>query len=176
MAQAAAVQGAIADFAPDLAIHSPLMRARQTVDVVSPGGLTAQADERLREVDFGSWEGLRPAEVAAADPERLRQFDAGEIDRFPGGETSREAALRVSSAITAVLGSADRLLVVGHNTALRLGLAQLIGVDPKRYRRTFAPLRPCHWAEVEVSASSQGRLVTYNTVGPIENTVGPIER
>jgi len=52
--------------------------------------------------------------------------------------------------------------VVGHNTAIRLGLAQLMGVEPKRYRRTLATLRPCHWAEVSLSAGSQARLTTYN--------------
>ncbi|MFV2063904.1 MAG: histidine phosphatase family protein [Chloroflexota bacterium] len=163
MAQAAATREAIAAFGPDAVIHSPMLRSCQTLELLAPEGLATHADERLTEVDFGNWEGLRPEEVAAADPDGKRRFDSGDMVRFPGGETSAEAALRVSAAITAMVGQADHLLVVGHNTALRLGLAQLIGVEPRRYRRTLATLRPCHWAEVRLSADSQAQLISYNT-------------
>jgi broad specificity phosphatase PhoE len=46
---------------------SPLRRARDTARIALDG-LVPVIDRRLREVDFGAWEGLTPAERGARDP------------------------------------------------------------------------------------------------------------
>ena len=84
---------------------------------------------------------------------------AGEMDILPGGESTDAAADRVAAAIRDQLDQRSRLLVVGHNTALRLGIARLLGLPSRRYSVPFDTLRPCHWAELDLSAASGPRLV-----------------
>lgn len=161
--QATDVAGTIARFAPNEVIHSPLTRVRETVQLMAPPDLRLRADERLAEVDFGAWEGLTQDEVAAVDPDGKRHFDNGDLDRFPGGETPADAAQRIVAAITDEHARAGRLLVVGHNTAFRLALTGLLGLDATAYRQTFATLRPCHWAEVRIAPDGSGTLIAYNS-------------
>lgn len=66
---------------------SPLRRARDTARIALDG-LVPVIDRRLREVDFGAWEGLTPAERGARDPQLVAGC-AGDLDlcrSAPGGE------------------------------------------------------------------------------------------
>lgn len=81
-------------------VSSPMSRARETMEILRGElGLhahTYRQDERLREITFGTWEGLTWREVTAADPDRAR---AREQDKWgyvpPGGESYRMLLQRV---------------------------------------------------------------------------------
>ncbi len=73
----------------ELLLASPLQRARATAAVIGRflGDLPSEVDERLTEIDFGQWQGLRQAEVKALWPTLLRRWKrAPDSVRFPGGE------------------------------------------------------------------------------------------
>ncbi|MFI6801675.1 histidine phosphatase family protein [Streptosporangium canum] len=114
-------------------VSSPLLRARDTAaDAASAAELTLRTDPRLRELDFGDAEGLRRAEV---DPEAMRRFQADPVaDFLPGGEDPVDAAERVTECLRE-LDAAGRILVVAHNTILRLALCGLLGIPLADYRR-----------------------------------------
>lgn len=160
--QAREARNSIARFAPDLAVSSPLGRARRTLELMSPPGVEFLVDERLREVDFGAWEGKEPDAIARLDPAGMRAFGDGALDRFPGGESLSDVAGRVADTVLGALGIAQRLLLVGHTTSLRLGLTHLLGLEPRRYRRLFGTLRPCHWAKLDVDSGGATQLLEYN--------------
>src|SRR5450759_2953743 len=71
---------------------SPLLRARETADVVARRiGLEPIEDHRLMETDAGDWTDRSFADVHAEAPELFAAFIAGEPSfAFPGGESFAE--------------------------------------------------------------------------------------
>ena len=55
----------------DRIIASPMLRALETAQAIATGR-PVEVDERLRELDYGRWEGLTYAEIEARDPELRR--------------------------------------------------------------------------------------------------------
>ena len=92
----------------DAVFCSDLRRAVETVEVAFGDRLPARLDWRLRECDYGERNGHPAAEVHAA----VSSVD----ERYPGGESWREAVERVQGFL-ADLGrrwDGARVLVVGH--------------------------------------------------------------
>ena len=81
-------------------VASPLQRARATMELVR-GALKLppekySLDDRLREIGYGSWEGLTLAESEAADPEIYARRLADKWTVGPaGGETYADVQVRV---------------------------------------------------------------------------------
>jgi probable phosphoglycerate mutase len=78
----------------DRIVSSPMVRALETAQVIAKGR-PVELDERLRELDYGRWEGLTYAEIEARDPE-LRshwEHDPATI-HSPEGESGDEVATR----------------------------------------------------------------------------------
>jgi len=83
-------------------VSSPLVRARQTMDLVratldlDPNAYAL--DDRLIEISFGDWEGLTLPEIAARNPDALV---ARERDKWgftpPGGESYHDVTARVGA-------------------------------------------------------------------------------
>ena len=157
----------VAAFAPDSTISSPALRARDTAAVL--GTENPVIDARLREVDFGRWEGLTPAEAAARDPDLHRAFVRGDIFGFPEGETVATAADRILSGIAA-LGSA-RSVVVTHATVIRIAVSALLGLPPNRYRSLLGRPDNCSATELEFD-DGVWRLLRYSVRAlPAESTL-----
>jgi probable phosphoglycerate mutase len=83
-------------------VSSPLMRARETMELVRATlGLDPAAydiDDRLAEVSYGEWEGSTLAEIQVRDPGVLERRDRDKWDFVPpGGESYREVAKRVGA-------------------------------------------------------------------------------
>ena len=104
-------------------VSSPQSRAMLVAQAVArETGAPLHADDRLRELDFGVWEGLAWSAVPraaldawAADPVRYR----------PGGGENVESLLqRLRRAWTGLASSADTTLVVTHAGPIR-GLMHL---------------------------------------------------
>jgi broad specificity phosphatase PhoE len=114
-------------------VSSPLARARYTaVGAAGAAKLQLRTDPRLRELDFGVAEGLLRTEM---DPDVVRRFEADPVaDFLPGGEDPVKAVERVTECLRE-LGSSGRILVVAHNTILRLALCGLLGIPLADYRR-----------------------------------------
>jgi len=87
---------------------SPLARARETGEIVAARiGLVPVYDARLMETDAGDWTDLMFDDVAASDPERFAQFEAGDPGfAFPGGESFLQQQDRVCAAIEEIRATA----------------------------------------------------------------------
>ena len=100
-----------------------------------------QEEARLREIDYGAWEGLSAEECRRRDPELRAAWEADPYaTAAPGGESGRDVAARafpVLELIEAWLGDgrSRAAVVVTHNHVLRLRLAALSGFPLPDYRR-----------------------------------------
>lgn len=120
---------------------SSLTRAIETAKHVADAtGLTAKIDVRLAELDFGEAEGLTTADMKHRFGHRLTEFHANPVTHYlPGGEDPRHAADRATACIRDIAAEVPggRVLVIAHNTLIRLCLCQLLGIPLANYRRVF---------------------------------------
>jgi probable phosphoglycerate mutase len=127
---------------------SPLLRARETADVVAGRiGLEPREDARLMETDAGDWTDRSFVEIQARAPEQFAAFAAGDPGfAFPGGESFAEQELRVSAALEEVERGELPALVVCHGMVIRAALAARGGHPVKRTERVpnaaLVPLDP----------------------------------
>ena len=124
-------------------VSSPARRCHEFArDVAAVHLLDCTVDESWRELDFGAWEGLSPADAAVRDAEAHAAF-VRDPRRCPppGGETLDALDARVG-AVLARLGASARTptLVVTHAGAMRAVLAQVLGLaDSHRARIALTP-------------------------------------
>jgi 2,3-bisphosphoglycerate-dependent phosphoglycerate mutase len=148
----------------DLVLCSPLKRALETAKPSAEAcGLEPRTDERLRELDFGGWEGRTLTEIREEDPEAVRCFEESAEHGFPGGEPLHEGAGRVLEVFADLHRShAGRtVLVVTHNTLLRLGLCRVLGVGLGQYRRLLPRVVNAAVSEVRFGEEG-GALYSFN--------------
>jgi len=126
--------------AADAFIASPLVRARETMEIaraaigLPPGRY--RLDAALKEISFGVWEGLTWPEIEARDPRGVR---ARRKDKWtfapPGGESYAMLAERLRPWLSELRGEA---FVVSHGGVARALMALIAGVAPAR--ATDAPI------------------------------------
>ncbi|MET8136166.1 histidine phosphatase family protein [Streptomyces sp. NPDC005251] len=106
-------------------------------------GLTAQREPGLRECDFGVVEGRTLAEFELENPVRAKAFQADPVSfPFPEAEDPRTAAARGTRALRRIAAAhpGERVLVVAHNTLLRLVLCTALSIPLGEYRRVLPSL------------------------------------
>lgn len=167
---------------PALIVASDLSRAAATAAAFAELlDMPVESDARLRERNFGEWEGLSVAEIEDGWPEQFRAWHAGLDPQDVGAETRAAVAARVSGAIedhAARIEPGEELLVVSHGAALTLGITALLGLDPVQWRG-LGGFDNAHWSELHSSGpgrSPRWRLVAHNRgpdVGPSEWNSGP---
>ena len=117
-------------------LASPLLRARQTAQAVSDAiGVPILIDDRLIELDFGSFEG-KPR----SDPDFLRTR-AQLPTRYPGGESAFDLAHRVYSLLEDVKRDyADKtVLLVCHGGVCRMVRSYFEDLTNEEYGGYHAP-------------------------------------
>jgi probable phosphoglycerate mutase len=131
------------DYAPDALWCSPMLRARQSITPTAEAlKLEPFVDGRLREVDFGTAEGKMLTELP---PAVARSFQLDPVGRhFPGGEDPVAAADRVDEVFDEIgrKHEGQKVLVVAHNTLIRLLVCRVLGVRLNDYRRLLPALGP----------------------------------
>jgi probable phosphoglycerate mutase len=132
VAQARRAGRALSWLRPGLIVTSDLYRARLTAEIVARACRASApallVDPGLRETALGAWEGLDPVQAQHRFPEEYDAWRAGIDVRRGGGETEREAGLRVADALLAVLDSRaweGTVVAVSHGLALRGALTIL---------------------------------------------------
>jgi 2,3-bisphosphoglycerate-dependent phosphoglycerate mutase len=133
---------------------SPLSRAVRTAAPAARAlHLTPHTEPALTECDFGVLEGRTLAEFEAENPEAAAAFRSDPAAHpFPQAEDPRAAAERGTAALHRVAAAHPdrRVLVVAHNTLLRLVLCRSLSIPLGEYRRVFPGLRNAAVSEVEV--------------------------
>ena len=139
---------------PVAAVYSsPLQRALETARLAAGPLLGApRLMKSLSEIDCGSLDGLRIAEVQARHPElwaaNLRQDDPD--FRWPGGESYRELRERSLEAVHRIsrVHPGERVLVVTHTGVISEVLGSIHGIDPacwESYRPGPASVTVVDW-------------------------------
>jgi probable phosphoglycerate mutase len=157
---------------------SPLLRARQTVAPSERAtGITARVDSRLREIHFGRGEGLTETEIKQSFPQAFAAFEADPaVHYLPGGEDPRDVALRALECFREIenMHPSGRVLVVTHNTVIRVALCQLLGVPLSRYRTVFPTIANGALSEIGLrDGDGQFSLLKFNV--PLESSAGCAE-
>jgi broad specificity phosphatase PhoE len=117
---------------------SPLPRARATAEAL---GRPVEVEDTLNEVDYGSWTGMRPVDLA--DDPNWRMWNRQRCSaRIPGGESMVEVRDRVVGLVERLGRSLPdgRIALVSHRDVLRavllfhlgmpIGEFALLTVDP----------------------------------------------
>jgi alpha-ribazole phosphatase/probable phosphoglycerate mutase len=116
---------------------SPLQRAALTAEIAT--GRAPVKDERLIEVDFGSWEKKTKEEFIPENPQLWRAWedDPGAARAGGTGETGMEVVSRVDAFFNELLATrrSGNYLVAAHNGVNRLYLAYKLGMPLRNYRR-----------------------------------------
>lgn len=167
VAQAAAAAPALAAAEPDAIVSSDLLRTRRTADALAAlTGLPVHTDPRLRERNYGDWEGLTHAEMAAGWPAEFEAWRAGDPSPGAGVESQVDVGKRAAEALVAAaeLAPSGTVVAVTHGGSGRRGVGALLGW-PDEVVQGLAALGNCRW--VELVAGRRGwRLAAYN-VGPV---------
>lgn len=168
--QAALAAPQVAQLAPGVIYSSDLQRARETAETVGQlYGLPVGLDERLREINVGSWGGLTGAEMAERDPSFAEALREGrDFRRSSEGETSHEVGLRMRAALEEL---ADRhegstVLVASHGLAIRMATGYLLGWD-FAHSWQLGPVSNCGWSVLVRGAGRPWRLEAYNRVAQV---------
>jgi broad specificity phosphatase PhoE len=163
-AQAAAVAPRLAELAPAAIVSSDLRRAAETAaPVAALTGLTVRLDKRLRERDFGLWQGLHGNEIAERYPAEYARWQAGrEVDGC-GVEELDDLARRASEAFhdAAALAPDGTVLVFCHGGTAKYGLAAFLGW-PDEVLPSLVSMGNCRWVELRWDTVRGWQLRGYN--------------
>ena len=165
----------------DRMISSPLARAVETAQILAARTeRQVETDERLSELDYGSWEGLTIEEIDRRFPgERELYEENPAIHPVGGGESGLAVAARLGALLEDLLvwwrtEAGDKTcLLIGHSSVNRIFLAVVLGVPLPDYRRRFKQ----DWASLTVlrwPSRDQGpMLLLSNDESHSKGTRGP---
>ena len=140
--QARELAALVAGEAVAVVYSSPLIRARETADIVAEQiEREVRVDDRLKEIDVGDWERRLKDDVAEQDPDLWAAFrQAGDDFRFPGGESFAEQQRRVLAALDDITERGELpALVVCHRGVIRCALAHAHGRGLDTYHEWRVP-------------------------------------
>ena len=130
--------GAIKDIPFDIVYTSPLIRAKETAQIlVKNRNLEIHEDQRLVEMSFGEGEGESLPEIHAHPEMKLHDFihNPGNYTPPTGGETFEELYERCKTFIEEVIIPAEKnystMLLVGHGALIR-GMIHCINNRPSK--------------------------------------------
>ena len=157
--------------APVALYSSDLARCQQTAEPVARVlGLPVHDDPRLREMDYGNWQGLTRSELMALD---VQAFEARQADPFnvpvPGGESQAMLAVRVVAALDEMLArhAGEHVVVVTHGGPIREALRHF------GLWNGGLPVSNASRSVLEVSGDGQAALLLYNDVAHLPLLLRP---
>jgi phosphoserine phosphatase len=123
---------------PDLIVTSPLVRARQSAEIVAAGlpGVPIVEEPDIAEVLYGRWEGMSYEELIE-DPYYLEYRKSPIEHPTPGGETIPEVQARGVAAVgrAVAANSNKRILFVSHGDIIRTVLCHFMGLELRYFHR-----------------------------------------
>jgi broad specificity phosphatase PhoE len=168
---------------PTAVLSSPFTRALTTAQLATDGlDIRVRTDERLRERDFGAFDGMTGAGIRERFPEEAERRDL--LGKFyyrpPGGESWADVALRIRSllATEGLRFDCERLLVVAHQAVImvfryvleELTEQELLTVDKEQQVANASLTR------YERDADGGFRLISFNDVEHIQAEAEDVTR
>ena len=148
---------------PVRVLSSDLSRAFQTAEIALDGKIDIQPEELLREIHFGSWQGLDHVKLRKEDEEAaLRWFYQPEFDYNPhGGESHADLHERMqrfheTKILPQVSDESRRILLFTHGASLSAYLNVVLGTN-LRYT-----LSNCAITEILLTPQGVPRLHLFN--------------
>lgn len=133
IAQAQDAAAALKNESFDGIFSSDLLRAYRTAEIIAESHqLPITTDKRLREMSFGTWEGLAWAEIEQQYPEETAQWRQRRLSRPPQGESLAELATRTTAFLDSLRGKGGRYVVVAHGGTLVSMMSAALGIAPER--------------------------------------------
>lgn len=137
-AQVAATAQLASSIKPDLIVTSPLVRARQSAEILAAGlgGVEILEEADIAEVLYGRWEGMTYHELI--DDEHYITYRKSPIEHpTPGGETILEVQARGVAAVTRMIekNPGKRVIFVSHGDIVRTVLCHFLKVELKHFHR-----------------------------------------
>lgn len=122
----------------DAVYSSDLQRATETARITCRSGFQPDIcpDPRLREVNFGNWEGLTYDEIKAKHPETLAAWESDIFKNAPPhGETLEGLAIRVQSMLDELREKHEdqNILIVAHGGVLQTLICLALKLPPTMY-------------------------------------------
>ena len=134
--QAAAVARYLKGLSIDARYTSPVLRAQETAEIIGDLiGLPPRGDRRLREIEFGKFEGLTFAEVERRFPEAHRNWTTGYLAyKAPQGESRQDVQRRMRAAWDDLTANPDHksIALVSHGSAIAIFLGSMYALLPDR--------------------------------------------
>ncbi|MCX6729198.1 MAG: histidine phosphatase family protein [Candidatus Saccharibacteria bacterium] len=127
----------------DYIVSSDLKRCVDTATILVNGrGLSVVFDERLREIDFGEYQG-KPYSALIDD------YGTDIDKKFPSGESNRQFITRVIDAVNEIYRKhrSDTVLIVSHSGVISIVLAAYHGFT---FAKALAELKIGNATKVEV--------------------------
>lgn len=151
------MRDAVADHKPwDQIVCSPLSRCHEFArELAGRHGLPLTADERLKEIGFGAWEGRTADELMQDDPQTLLRFWSDPLNNTPpGAETLYEFEQRVIAAWNDFVAdyAGQHVLVIGHAGMIRMIVRHVLDMPLQNMFRLRVDLAGITRIEVESSA------------------------
>src|SRR5581483_4619052 len=124
--------------APELIVSSPLVRARQSAEIIASGlGVSdIVEDPRLSEVEYGRWEGMVYDDLVK-DAHYVHYRERPLEEPTPGGETMYQVQARGVESIRHTLAAnpGKRVLFVSHGDIIRTVLCHFLKLGLENFRR-----------------------------------------
>ena len=155
---------------------SPLTRCIQTIDPYMQKRANApfNIDERLIEMDYGSWSGKKLSSLARKREWRIVQSKPSSFT-FPKGESFRTMRARVESILRELSNQKQSILLVTHGDIIKMFLAVAVGSKTDDFQRFF--VEPGSLSTISINKGSYS-IVSSNTYSstalsnPIANVIG----
>lgn len=160
------------DQRPSAVLSSPFARALTTAELAAqPIGLPVCTDERLRERDFGAFDGMTRAGIRDEYPDEAKRRDL--LGKFyyrpPGGESWADVALRARTLLftEGMRYDGERLMLVAHQAVIMVFRYVLEGLTEKALLEIDGHEQVANASVTRYDATPDGgwELATFNEVG-----------
>lgn len=145
----------------DAIVTSPMLRCVHFAQELADSyGIPLHKDERLREINFGEWEGRTADEVMASDGERLNQFWADPVACTPpDGEPAADFNQRIVESWQhwqkELVG--QNVLIVCHGGVIRMIIANAMNIPLQHSFSSLSTPYACR-SRVQVDTSDHGQF------------------
>ncbi|HEX8392145.1 MAG TPA: histidine phosphatase family protein [Longimicrobium sp.] len=176
---------------PTVVLSSPYLRARRTAELIREAGgfaadLGIDADERLREKEFGILDRLTRGGVAERFPEQaeFRRLLGKFYHRPPGGESWCDVILRLRSALDTLSlhQREERVLIVCHQVVVLcmryllecMTEEEILGIDAEQEVANCSVTS--YQFNPALGPKGKMELTRFNFVAPLEVAGAPVTR